>query len=150
MAVVSEIVSTTDNLKSLAEALRVTDLNETLSSDGPFTLFAPTDAAFAELGPDRLIALVADNEELTYSLLSHVIAGKYSLSKLGNIERLTSGAESELYISVGDSGELYVEEARVVKADIEADNGIIHVIDVVILPLAEEMLDSMDAGPIAS
>jgi len=78
MAVVSEIVSTTDNLKSLAEALRVTDLNETLS------------------------------------------------------------------------GELYVEEARVVQADIEADNGIIHVIDVVILPLAEEMLDSMDAGPIAS
>jgi len=150
MAVVSEIVSTTDNLKSLAEALRVTDLNETLSSEGPFTLFAPTDAAFAELGTDRLIALVADNDEFTYALLSHVIAGKYSLSKLRNIERLISGAESELYISVGDSGELYVEEARVVKADIEADNGIIHVIDVVILPLAEEMLESMDADPIAS
>jgi uncharacterized surface protein with fasciclin (FAS1) repeats len=132
---ITEVVSATEGLKTLSEALIVSGIDETLSAVGPYTLFAPTEDAFSEIGVDALVALAANREDLAHTLRTHIVAGTYLLSDLADIERLQSIAGTELFISVGEDDEAYVEEARIVRGDIDAENGIIHLIDLVILPL---------------
>jgi uncharacterized surface protein with fasciclin (FAS1) repeats len=119
------------DFKTLATALQKAGLVDTLKGKGPFTVFAPTDAAFAKVPKDQLDALLADKEKLTAVLTYHVVPGKVMASdvKAGQVKTV-QGSE----LTVSTSGGVKVDNANVVKTDIVADNGVIHVIDSVVLP----------------
>ena len=120
------------NFTTLAAALNQAGLVQTLKGDGPFTVFAPTDAAFAKVPKADLEALLADKAQLTRVLTYHVVPGKVMAKdvKAGKV-RTVQG--SELTVAT-DGGGVMVDNAKVVKTDIVADNGVIHVIDSVVLP----------------
>ena len=117
--------------KTLATALQAAGLVETLKGKGPFTVFAPTDAAFAKIPKAQLDALLADKAKLTAVLTYHVVPGKVMAAdvKAGKVKTV-QGSE----ITVSTAGGVKVDAANVVKTDIAADNGVIHVIDSVIMP----------------
>ena len=117
---------------TLAAALDKAGLVATLKGKGPFTVFAPTDAAFAKLPKADLDALLADNAKLVAVLTYHVVSGNVMAKdvKPGKVKTVQG---SELTLATSDGG-VTVDGARVVKADIAADNGVIHVIDSVVLP----------------
>ena len=118
--------------KTLAAALEKADLVSTLKGKGPFTVFAPTDAAFAKVPKADLDALLADKAKLTAVLTYHVVAGNVMSTdiKPGKVKTVQG---SELTLATSDGG-VKVDGAQVVKADIVADNGVIHVIDSVVMP----------------
>lgn len=120
---------------TLAAALEAADLVGTLKGDGPFTVFAPTDAAFAKL-PDGTVAdlLKPENrDQLTAILTYHVVAGKVYAADVVKLEAATTVNGSDVSIEVKD-GSVRINDANVVKTDISASNGVIHVIDTVIMP----------------
>ena len=127
-----------DNFSTLVTALTAADLVTTLSNeDATFTVFAPTNAAFAAVDPDALAALLADTEALTSVLLTHVVADA-SLSALdayaANGKMLTTASGETINVSVdADTGSLMIGGSKVVISDIYTTNGVIHVIDTVIL-----------------
>jgi len=116
---------------TLAAALQKAGLVDTLKGKGPFTVFAPTDAAFAKVPKDQLDALLADKDKLTKVLTYHVVPAKV-LAKDVKAGKVKTVEGSELTVST--SGGVKVDDANVVKPDIVADNGVIHVIDRVVLP----------------
>ena len=116
---------------TLAGALQKAGLVDTLKGKGPFTVFAPTDAAFAKVPKDQLDALLADKDKLAKVLTYHVVPGKV-LAKDVKAGKVKTVQGSELTVST--SGGVKVDDATVVKPDIVADNGVIHVIDSVVLP----------------
>jgi uncharacterized surface protein with fasciclin (FAS1) repeats len=118
---------------TLATALEAAGLIETLKGEGPFTVFAPTDEAFAKIPEDQLNALLADTEQLTAVLTYHVVAGKVTAADVVELDTATTVQGSDIDITVSDSG-VMVDNANVVATDIMASNGVIHVIDSVILP----------------
>jgi uncharacterized surface protein with fasciclin (FAS1) repeats len=138
VAKISEVVSSTAGLKTLSEALTVSGIDKTLLGAGPFTFFAPTEEAFSELGVDELVALAADRDDLAATLRTHIVAGRYRMNDLVGMYDLESIDGTGLYVSVGEDHEAYVEEARIVQGDIEAENGVVHLIDLVILPLPDQ------------
>jgi uncharacterized surface protein with fasciclin (FAS1) repeats len=119
------------NFKTLAAALTAAGLIETLKGKGPFTVFAPTDEAFAKIPKADLDALLKDKAKLTAVLTYHVVPGKVMAKdvKAGKVKTVQG---SELTISTAYG--VKVDNATVVKTDIAADNGVIHVIDSVIMP----------------
>jgi uncharacterized surface protein with fasciclin (FAS1) repeats len=119
------------SFKTLAAALTAAGLVDTLKGKGPFTVFAPTDDAFAKIPKADLDALLKDKTKLTSVLTYHVVAGKVMAAdvKAGKVKTVQG---SELTIST--SGGVKVDNANVVKTDITADNGVIHVIDTVVIP----------------
>ena len=121
------------SFKTLAKALEAAGLVETLKCKGPFTVFAPTDEAFAKLPKGTLEALLKDKAKLTAVLTYHVVAGEYPANKVVASKSLKTVQGAPIKISVGDDG-VRVNQAKVLKTDIRASNGIIHVIDAVILP----------------
>lgn len=121
------------SFKTLAKALEVAGLVETLKGKGPFTVFAPTDEAFAKLPKETLEALLKDKAKLTAVLTYHVVAGEYPANKVVASKSLKTVQGSPIKITVTDAG-VKVNQAKVVKTDIRASNGILHVIDAVILP----------------
>lgn len=128
-----DIVSTAlaaGSFKTLSKALIDTDLVATLQGAGPFTVFAPTDAAFEALGADALAALTP--EQLTTILKYHVVAGELTSSELEAGPVATASGLSA-FVSL-DNGAVKVNGATVTSADVEASNGVIHVIDKVLLP----------------
>jgi uncharacterized surface protein with fasciclin (FAS1) repeats len=118
--------------KTLVTALQEADLVDTLKGDGPFTVFAPTDAAFAKLPAGALDALVKDKQKLAAVLTYHVVPGKVMAAQVKPGRVKTVQGESLSVSSQG--GSVMVDNAKVVKTDIGASNGVIHVIDTVILP----------------
>ena len=121
------------DFNTLVTAVKAAGLVETLKGEGPFTVFAPTDAAFAKVPTDTLNALLADKAALANVLTYHVVAGKVMAAdvvKLSSAETVQGQAVS---IEVKD-GKVYVNGAQVVTTDIKASNGVVHVIDAVILP----------------
>ena len=120
------------NFTTLIEAVEAGSLTEFLGGEGPFTLLAPTDAAFAALDPDVLSKLLANQERLNNLLRYHVLRGLYTFVDLEGISTVTTLEGSELLVDAEDGVRL--DEASVVESDIEADNGIIHVLDQVMLP----------------
>ncbi len=118
---------------TLATALEAAGLVETLKGEGPFTVFAPTDEAFAKIPSDQLNALLADKEQLTAVLTYHVVAGKVTAADVVELDSATTVQGSDIDISVTDAG-VMVDGANVVATDIMASNGVIHVIDTVIMP----------------
>jgi uncharacterized surface protein with fasciclin (FAS1) repeats len=119
------------NFKTLAAALTAAGLIDTLKGKGPFTVFAPTDEAFAKIPKADLDALLKDKAKLTAVLTYHVVPGKVMAKdvKAGKVKTVQG---SELTISTAYG--VKVDNATVVKTDIAADNGVIHVIDSVIMP----------------
>jgi len=119
------------NFKTLAAALTAAGLVDTLKGKGPFTVFAPTDAAFAKIPKADLDALLKDKAKLTAVLTYHVVPGKVMAAdvKAGKVKSV-QGSE----ITIATMGGVTVDGAKVSATDIVADNGVIHVIDSVILP----------------
>jgi uncharacterized surface protein with fasciclin (FAS1) repeats len=112
--------------------LQEADLVDTLKGDGPFTVFAPTDAAFAKLPAGALDALLQDKSKLSTVLTYHVVPGKVMAAQVKPGEVKTVQGQS-LNVST-KGGSVMVDNAKVTKTDIGASNGVIHVIDTVILP----------------
>ena len=119
------------NFKTLATALTAAGLIDTLKGPGPFTVFAPTDEAFAKVPKAQLDALLADKAKLTAVLTYHVVAGKVMAKdvKAGKVKTV-QGSE----LTIGTTGGVTVDAAKVIATDIVADNGVIHVIDSVVIP----------------
>lgn len=119
------------DFKTLATALGAAGLVDTLKGKGPFTVFAPTDEAFAKIPKADLDALLKDKAKLSAVLTYHVVAGKVMAAdvKAGKVKTV-QGSD----LTVATSGGVMVDKAKVVKTDIVADNGVIHVIDTVIMP----------------
>ena len=121
------------NFTTLATALEAAGLVETLKGDGPFTVFAPTDDAFAALPEGTVEGLLEDTDTLTSILTYHVVPGAVMSSDLSDGMTAETVQGSEVEISIMD-GTVMIDGATVTTADIEASNGVIHVIDSVIMP----------------
>ena len=119
------------SFKTLVAAVQAAGLVDTLKGKGPFTVFAPTDEAFAKIPKADLDALLKDKAKLTAVLTYHVVSGKVMANdvKAGKVKSV-QGSE----LTLGTTGGVTVDGAKVVKADIAASNGVIHVIDTVVLP----------------
>ena len=119
------------SFKTLAAALGAAGLVDTLKGKGPFTVFAPTDEAFVKIPKADLDALLKDKSKLTSVLTYHVVSGKVMAAnvKAGKVKTV-QGSELTVSTSMG----VMVDKAKVVKTDIAADNGVIHVIDTVLMP----------------
>lgn len=123
------------NFQTLAAALTAAGLVDTLKGDGPFTVFAPTDAAFAKLPEGTVESLLKPEniDQLTSILTYHVVAGSVSAEQVVTLTEATTVNGQKVDISVNGTT-VSIDEATVTTADIMASNGIIHVIDTVILP----------------
>ena len=133
-AMAQDIVDTAvkaGNFKTLVAAVQAAGLVDTLKGPGPFTVFAPTDEAFAKIPKATLDGLLADKAALSKVLTYHVVSGKVMAKdvKPGKVKTV-QGSE----ITLSTSGGVMVDNAKVVKTDVEASNGVIHVIDTVIMP----------------
>jgi transforming growth factor-beta-induced protein len=129
------VAATAGQFNTLVAALKAADLVETLQGPGPFTVFAPTDAAFSKLPPGTLDSLLLpeNKQKLTDILTYHVVAGKVTAA---DVVKLTSANTVEgrpVAISTSDSG-VRVNDANVINTDVMASNGVIHVIDAVLIP----------------
>lgn len=123
------------SFETLVTALKAAGLVETLEGKGPFTVFAPSDAAFAKLPKAALDSLLADKAALTSVLTFHVVPGRVlaaDIVKAGNVAPRT--VNGQVLDVVARDGKVYVNGAQVTSADIVASNGVIHVIDSVLLP----------------
>lgn len=120
------------NFTTLATALTEAGLIETLKGPGPFTVFAPTDAAFAKIPEADLKALLADKASLTKVLTYHVVAGKVLAADVVKLNSATTVEGSTVTINTTDG--VRINNANVVTTDIETSNGVVHVIDTVLMP----------------
>lgn len=123
------------DFKTLVAAVKAADLVDTLKGAGPFTVFAPNDAAFAKIPKEKLDELLKpENKAKLASILTyHVVPGKVDSAAASKLTSAKTVNGKELKISKKDDG-LYINDAKVIKADIEASNGVIHVIDTVVMP----------------
>jgi transforming growth factor-beta-induced protein len=130
-----ETAKANTNFDTLVDALGAADLDETLASEQDlYTVFAPTDAAFAELDEEYLANLVNnDTATLTKILTYHVVSGKLMSTDLSNDTRLETIQGKYITINI-EGGNVYVDDANVTSTDIECSNGVIHIIDTVIVP----------------
>ncbi len=122
------------NFSTLAKALTAAGLIDTLKGNGPFTVFAPTDEAFSKLPPEALSDLLKpeNKEKLTAILTYHVVPGKITSRQVAHISKATTVQGQSLTVDTNDG--VTINDAKVIAADVEASNGIIHVIDTVLLP----------------
>jgi uncharacterized surface protein with fasciclin (FAS1) repeats len=121
------------NFTTLVAAVKAAGLVDTLKGPGPFTVFAPTDAAFAKLPPGTVDALLKDPEKLKNILLFHVVSGKVMAADVVKMKSAKTMQGGSLKIKVSGS-KVMVDNANVIKTDIVCDNGVIHVIDTVLMP----------------
>jgi uncharacterized surface protein with fasciclin (FAS1) repeats len=119
-----EVASSTGSFNTLITAVQAAGLMDTLSGKGPFTVFAPTDEAFAKLPEGTLDALLADKDKLTQVLTYHVVPGRVDAQAVSGVSKLATVQGSELP----------VDEIKITNTDVNASNGIIHVIDEVLIP----------------
>jgi uncharacterized surface protein with fasciclin (FAS1) repeats len=138
-----ELASETDVLSTLVAALEAAGLVETLQGDGPFTVFAPTNEAFAALPEGTLESLLLEeNRDMLIQILTyHVVPGEVMSSDLSDGMTAATVEGSEVTITINGYG-VSVDDASVVQADIEASNGVVHVIDSIIMPSQEESRSS--------
>src|SRR5689334_5672522 len=123
------------NFNTLAKALQAADLVDTLKGAGPFTVFAPTDEAFAKLPAGTLDNLLKpeNKDKLRRILTYHVVPGEVRAADVVKLQSAKAVSGDAITVKVTD-GKVHVDDARVIKADIQASNGVIHVIDTVMLP----------------
>ena len=132
MANIVETAVNAGSFKTLVTAVQAAGLAQTLSSPGPFTVFAPTDEAFARLPAGTVENLLKDKAKLTAVLTYHVVAGRHSAAEVITKSSLQTVQGQSIRIDARDG--VKVNDARVIAPDVLTDNGIIHVIDRVILP----------------
>ena len=132
MPTIVDIAVQAGSFNTLVQAVQAAGLVETLSGEGPFTVFAPTDEAFAQIPQETLQAVLADKEKLTAILTYHVVPGKLMAADVVRSTQLQTVQGQS--ITVSTEGGVRVDNANVIPTDIEADNGVIHVIDQVIMP----------------
>lgn len=128
-----DIAASNPDFSTLVTAVTAAGLVDTLNSEGPFTVFAPTNEAFAALPEGQLDALLANKEQLAAVLTYHVVAGKVMAADVVDLTSATSVQGEPITITATADG-VRVNDANVTATDIEASNGVIHVIDKVILP----------------
>ncbi|MBA3316146.1 MAG: fasciclin domain-containing protein [Planctomycetaceae bacterium] len=119
--------------KTLVTAVKAADLVETLKGEGPFTVFAPTDEAFAKIPKETLDGLLKDKKALAGVLTYHVVAGKVMAADVVKVDSAKTVQGQKIMVKAKD-GKVMVNNAQVVKTDIVCSNGVIHVIDAVLLP----------------
>ena len=127
---------------TLVAAIQAAGLEETLRGNGPFTVFAPTDAAFAKLPAGTVQSLLADIPTLTDILLYHVVSGDVMASDVVGLSSAATVQGQPVAVSVSD-GMVYINDAQVIITDVKASNGIIHVIDSVIIPPANNIAEAL-------
>jgi len=127
-----EIAASSGSFNTLVAAVKAAGLVDALSAEGPLTVFAPTDEAFAKLPAGTVEALLADKEKLTAILTYHVVAGKVTAKDVMGMTSATTAQGEKLAFDTSNG--VMVNNAKVVKADIMASNGVIHVIDTVLIP----------------
>ena len=134
-----EVASETDNLSTLVAAVQAAELVETLSGEGPFTVFAPTNEAFEALPDGTLESLLEpENRDMLVDILTyHVVSGEVMSGDLSDGMMPETVQGSQISVSISD-GNVSINDANVVAADVEASNGVVHVIDSVIMPPEED------------
>jgi len=129
-----DIAANAGSFNTLVAAVKAAGLADTLASKGPFTVFAPTDAAFAKLPKGTVESLLKpENKDKLVAILTYHVVGAKVMSSDVKTGRVSTVNGQKLSIKAGKKG-VHVDQAKVVKADIEASNGVIHVIDTVVLP----------------
>ncbi|PAP77588.1 fasciclin domain-containing protein [Rubrivirga marina] len=125
-----QVASSNSDFETLVAAVQAAGLVETLQGDGPFTVFAPTDAAFARLGSDTIETLLQpeNRAQLTAILTYHVVPGRYAAADIADLDELETVNGQSLSLGVR------VDDAALVATDVPASNGIIHAIDRVLMP----------------
>jgi uncharacterized surface protein with fasciclin (FAS1) repeats len=127
-----DVAVSNGSFTTLVAAVQAAGLVDTLSGPGPFTVFAPTDEAFAKLPAGTVEGLLADKEKLTAVLTYHVLAGKVMAADAAKVTSATTLQGSDL--TVDASNGVKINDATVIIADVAADNGVIHAIDTVLIP----------------
>jgi uncharacterized surface protein with fasciclin (FAS1) repeats len=127
-----ETASTSGSFKTFLAAAKASGIADKLKNSGPYTIFAPGDAAFNKLPPGTVDALMKDKTRLAEVLAYHVIPGKVTVAdvKPGKVRTM----QGELLTLTSDNGKVTVDDANVIQSDLIADNGVIHEIDTVVLP----------------
>ncbi|WP_243398388.1 fasciclin domain-containing protein [Deinococcus koreensis] len=144
---IAQIVAGDPNFSTLATALNAAGLTQTLQS-GQYTVFAPTNAAFAKLPSDTLAAALNDTELLKTILLYHVVPGKVSAAQVKTSTSVNTVQGSGILVTV-NGAMVMLDNARVTKADVAACNGVVHVIDTVLMPAMEAAAPATEAAPAA-
>lgn len=132
-ATIAQIVQNDPNFSTLLAAVQAAGLVETLNAPGPYTVFAPTNAAFAALPPGQLQALLNDPAALRNVLLYHVVPGRVTSAQVAGLRSANTASGGTLRVSAMN-GRVMINDSRVIAADVRARNGVIHVIDRVMLP----------------
>ncbi len=130
---VVQIATDDGQFKTLVKAIEAAGLVETLKGEGPFTVFAPTDDAFAKVPKEKLEALLKDKDALAAVLKYHVVSGKVMAADVVKMDSAKTVQGKPVSIEAKD-GKVKINDANVTKTDIECKNGVIHVIDTVLLP----------------
>jgi uncharacterized surface protein with fasciclin (FAS1) repeats len=130
---IAQTAAASGQFTTLTSLLKKAGLVSTLNRPGPYTVFAPTDAAFAKVPKQTLNALLANKAKLKAVLLYHVVPGKVPAAKVVKLSSATTANGQRVRIAVKGSS-VYVNGARVVKADVMASNGVIHVVNSVLIP----------------
>ncbi len=139
-----DIAASDGGFTTLVRALQTSGLDRTLSGPGPFTVFAPTDDAFAALPAGMVDALLADIPALSDLLLYHVVSGQVMAADVMELEQADTLLGEPATISEDDTGRLMINGATIIITDIEASNGVIHVIDAVLLPPSIQLIAAVD------
>ena len=130
---------------TLLQAVEAAGLVETLKGPGPFTVFAPNDAAFAKVPAAVLSGLLADKAALTKVLTYHVVPGRVTSAELSRATWAKTVQGQSLLVGAGE-GEIRIDGAKVIRADIETSNGLLHVLDTVVLPRKDLVDTAVGAG----
>ncbi|BAZ29652.1 beta-Ig-H3/fasciclin [Cylindrospermum sp. NIES-4074] len=133
MADIVDTAANAGSFKTLVTAIQAANLVDTLKGSGPFTVFAPTDEAFAKLPQGTVEALLKDIPKLTEILTYHVVSGRVSSSEVVKLDSAPTVEGSSVTINT-TNGNVKINDATVTSPDIAADNGVIHVIDKVLIP----------------
>ena len=132
MADVIETMRQARSLKTFVKAIEKAGLADRLKGPGPFTVFAPADEAFAKLPPATVDALLANPSPLAVILGHHLVEGKITVADAAKVESIKT--VSSQYVQIRHNGDVTVDNAKIVQADVACDNGILHIIDTVIMP----------------
>ncbi len=143
-----QLAQANPNLSTLVTAVQAAGLVETLSGSGPFTVFAPTNDAFNALPPGTLDALLGNRTELTNVLTYHVVEGSLLATQVSSMPSLPTVQGQPLAVTVQSSGGVRVDGATIVQTDIRASNGVIHVIDAVMIPPAGTPVPTASPTPV--
>ncbi len=119
-------------LSTLVTAIQAAGLVDTLTGAGPFTVFAPNNAAFAKVDPETLKALLADKDKLSTVLTYHVVAGKVMSADVAKMTTVTTVNGKD--VAIDTTSGVKIDNAKVVTADVECTNGVVHIIDTVLMP----------------